>query len=175
MDAFSLIKGVDVNLKAEENLFYDKQTIINDLKTDFEAHGKTTYTNIVRYLYGNKHDVNGLKDFDKHQSDYRFNFLINALNNDKLFNPKLFSNHSKLRFIERFVLNQDFGEKKFEHAIRENMRILIENIKDAIKNGVNVTTYSNKYVNGVQIIIPSEEFGEIKITLDDGQKFHTIF
>ena len=175
VEVFSLIKNEQVNLKAEEHVVYDKETIIEDLKKDYFEHGKTTYPNIIKYLYKNNHEINGEWDFDKRHVDYRFNFLIEALNNEKLFNPQFFSNHCKLRFIERFVLNQDFGEKRFENAIRTNIRKLIESIKTAIKNGVDVTTYSNEYVNGVQLTIPTEDFGDVKITLDNGEKIHTIF
>ena len=175
VEVFSLIKNEQINLKAEEHIVYNKETIIEDLKKDYFEHGKTTYPNIIKYLYKNNHEINGDWDFDKRHVDYRFNFLIEALNNEKLFNPQFFSNHCKLRFIERFVLNQDFGEKRFESAIRTNIRKLIESIKTAIKNGVDVTTYSNEYVNGVQLSIPTEEFGIVKITLDNGEKIHTIY
>ena len=175
-EIFELITGEKVTLKAEDDIEINNESLTQALKKDYFKHGETTYPNIVSYLYGPKFKVYNEGSFDFHKIDYRLTFILNALNNKDLFNPNFFSPHCKLRFIERFVLNENFGNKTLEDAISEKTRFLINKIKEIQEKGIMINTYRTPdNLTGILIPIPTDEFGDIKITLDDRHKIHTIF
>ena len=56
------------------------------------------------------------------------------------------------------------------------MAQLLNAIKQAFMDGVLIRTYrANDNAAGAQLVIPSKTYGEIKLTLDQDCKIHTIF
>ena len=177
-NAFEIITSEQTTLSSHEDNEFDKNSLINELKFDFKRNrNRTTYKNIVAYLYGNKHEVNTLKDFDKNQYDVQFEKLISLLNDDKLFNSNLFSNHSKLRFMERYVLTEDSAYTNLARTTKRQVRYFIEALKRELGKGVNITPY---YADGtpdkvgIQVRFNDPKFGVVKITLNNEEKMHTI-
>lgn len=104
-------------------------------------------------------------------------YLLDIVNNEKIFNSGLFSNHSKLRFLERFVLNENFGTKKFENATREKVRIFIETLKRELSRGITVSSYyadEDMEKIGAQIRFQNPESESVIITLNSQGKMQTI-
>lgn len=177
MNLFSLIKSQDITLTSNDKEKLSGEDIIGELKKDYYRNNYVTYKNLVSYLYGNKHRINNECDFDKNIYDYRLKYLLNVINNEKVFNSSLFSNHSKLRFIERFVLNENFGTKKFENATKEKVRMFIETLKKELSNGITVNSYyadDDLEKVGAQIRFQETENENIIITLNSQGKMHTI-
>ena len=178
MNLFSFIKSQEITLTSNDKLESDKDDLINELKKDFyRNNGHTSYKNLVAYLYGNRHHINNVSDFEKNQYENRFKYLLNVINNDKIFNNTLFSNHSKFRFVERFVLSENFGNKKFECATKEKVKSFIEELKRELSKGITVNSYfadEDKEKIGAQIRFNNSEFGNMVITLNSQGKMHTI-
>jgi uncharacterized protein YjbK len=172
---FETVTGKGVNLRAKSNEYLGKEDVLKELEEDFEKNGKTTYENLIKYLYWSNHEVRYKGDFHKRQSENRFKYLIEALNNNKVFNPNFFSTHSKLRFIERYVVNENFGKIPFNDAVANKTREFINDIGTALANGVEAKPYYiGDNIMGVQLLIPTKNSGTIRITLDDENKIHTI-
>lgn len=177
-NVFELITSKPVTLLSREDAELNKESLLEELKSDFVRKGnRTTYKNIIAYLYGNKHEVNCLNDFEKHQYEENFDKLINLINDDKIFNNNLFSNHSKLRFIERYVLEVNSNPKYLNLTTKKQVRNFIEALKKGLARGVDISPYyadDSKEKVGVQIRFEDPDFGLVKITLNDKTKMHTI-
>lgn len=175
-NVFEILKDEEVNLNYQNNIEFNKETLINILENDFNYRGYSSYKNLVKYLYGDKHEIHSTYDFSKHQLDFRFDLIIKLLNNPRIFNPEYFTPHCKLRFLERFVLNEHFGDKSINFATKEKVQDFIEHVKYSLARGVNVNEYTTKqdHATGIQITIPSKD-DAIKVTLDKEGRFHTIF
>lgn len=183
MNLFNLIKSQEITLTSNDKAELNADDIIEELKKDyFRNDGRVTYKNLIAYLYGMKHNIKNLDDFEMRKSEHfngniRFSNLLNTLNNEKIFNNALFSNHSKLRFIERFVLNENFGNKSFDKATREKVRSFIETLKKELSSGITVCSYyadDNCAKIGAQIRFQNPEHEDIIITLNSQGKMHTI-
>ena len=181
--------GENVSLRPYADVNFDKDTLINELKNDFNSKGKSTYPNIVKYLYSPNFQVHNERSFeyDYDKKDVYLQPLLDALNSDRLFDTNLFSPHSKLRFIERFVLDDEKFIKNLRYYNGDKTEFLLKNakgkmaqllnaIKQAFMDGVLIRTYrANDNAAGAQLVIPSKTYGEIKLTLDQDCKIHTIF
>lgn len=183
MNLFNLIKSQEITLTSNDKEELNADDIIEELKKDyFRNDGRVTYKNLIAYLYGMKHNIKNLDDFEMRKNEHfngniRFSNLLNTLNNEKIFNNALFSNHSKLRFIERFVLNENFGNKSFDKATREKVRSFIETLKKELSSGITVCSYyadDNCAKIGAQIRFQNPEHEDIIITLNSQGKMHTI-
>lgn len=175
--AFSIINNKPVTLEAHQDEKATKESIVAELKKDFMRHNRVTYKNLVAYLYGRKHEVNYISALDKHQFDDRFDKIISILNNEEIFNSRLFSNHAKLRFIERFVLNRNVEYNTLEDTIKNNVKTFISDLQFALTNGVTVNPYYADIEGektGAQITVTGRRLGTIKITLNNENKIHTI-
>lgn len=177
-EGFEIITSRNTTLSSHEDVDFNKTSLINELKYDFTKNGNhITYKNIIAYLYGTKHKVNSLKDFDKNQYDNKFMTLIALLNNTRIFNNNLFSNHSKLRFIERYVLTEDSAHKHIIMTTKKQIRLFIEALKRELGKGVNINPYSaddEEEIIGIQVRFSDPNLGNVKITLNNQEKMHTI-
>ena len=172
---FEILSGekVDLPAKAKENI--EKEDIVTELENDYLKNGKTTYPKLVKYLYVKGHEIRNAESLKKYQYDKNFEALIDVINNSKFFDPNFFSPHSKLRFIERYVLNEGYDERiPLYKVVPNKTKEFIKNVKSALMQGVEARPYQAGDVTGVQLLIPTEN-GEItKITLDSESKIHTI-
>lgn len=175
---FELVMNQKVTLRAEEDIIFNEEQLKDELKKDFLIDGKSTYPNIVSYLYGSHFNIYNEKSFDNNNKkyDYKFKVLSDALNESVLFNPKIFSPHCKMRFLERFVLNENFSPKTLKGAVREKTGQFIEAFRSSQIDGMVLTPYttSNGRV-GTKISIQTGSLGIVTITIDDQNKIHTIF
>lgn len=179
-DVFETVNSQEITLMSKdvEGKVLDKDDIIEELRRDYYRHnGRTTYRNLISFLYGSKHNIYSEKDFDKNQYENRFDELISVINDSKIFNTNLFSNHCKFRFIERFVLSEDSGYKKLSTATRNTVRAFIEALRKEFHAGISVNSYhadDNKEKVGAQIKFSGEELANVKITLNNRGQIHTI-
>ena len=83
---------------------------------------------------------------------------------------------TKLRFLERFVLNEDFGTKSLKYATKLKVKEFIDSFKLERQDGITMKPYESYdgYI-GIRMTIPTSTMGDIEITLDDNCKIHTIF
>lgn len=178
MTLFGLIKSQEITLTSNDKAELTEKDVIDELKKDYYRNNNhTKYRNLVGYIYGKKHRIYNESDFEKHVYDYRLKYLLDIVNNEKVFNSGLFSNHSKLRFIERFVLSENFGSKKFENATREKVRMFIETLKRELSRGITVSSYyadDDMDKVGVQIRFQNPENESVIITLNSQGKMQTI-
>ena len=178
MTLFELIKSQEITLSSNDKAELTEKDVIDELKKDFHRHSNhTKYKNLVGYIYGKKHHIYNESDFEKHVYEFRMKYLLDIVNNEKIFNSGLFSNHSKLRFLERFVLNENFGTKKFENATREKVRIFIETLKRELSRGITVSSYyadEDMEKIGAQIRFQNPESESVIITLNSQGKMQTI-
>ncbi len=178
MTLFGLIKSQEITLTSNDKAELTEKDVIDELKKDYYRNNNhTKYRNLVGYIYGKKHRIYNESDFEKHVYDYRLKYLLDIVNNEKVFNSGLFSNHSKLRFIERFVLSENFGSKKFENATREKVRMFIETLKRELSNGITVSSYyadDDMDKVGAQIRFQNPENESVIITLNSQGKMQTI-
>ena len=178
MTLFELIKSQEITLSSNDKEELTEKDVIDELKKDYRRHSNhTKYKNLVGYIYGKKHHIYNESDFEKHVYEFRMKYLLDIVNNEKIFNSGLFSNHSKLRFLERFVLNENFGTKKFENATREKVRIFIETLKRELSRGITVSSYyadEDMEKIGAQIRFQNPESESVIITLNSQGKMQTI-
>ena len=172
---FEILSGEKVDLPAKTKENIEKEDIVSELENDYLKNGKTTYPKLVKYLYVKGHEIRNAESLRKYQFDKNFEALIDVINNPKFFDPNFFSPHSKLRFIERYVLNEDYDERiPLYKVVPNKTKEFIKNVKSALMQGVEARPYQAGDVTGVQLLIPTEN-GEItKITLDNESKIHTI-
>lgn len=175
---FGLIKSQEITLTSNDKAALDGNDIIDELKKDYyRNNNRTKYKNLVGYIYGKNHRIYDESNFDTHIYENRLKYLLDIVNNEKVFNSGLFSNHSKLRFIERFVLSENFGTKKFENATREKVRMFIETLKRELMRGITVSSYyadDDMEKVGAQIRFQDPENENIIITLNSQGKMQTI-
>lgn len=175
---FGLIKSQEITLTSNDKAELDGNDIIDELKKDYyRNNNRTKYKNLVGYIYGKNHRIYDESNFDTHIYENRLKYLLDIVNNEKVFNSGLFSNHSKLRFIERFVLSENFGTKKFENATREKVRMFIETLKRELTRGITVSSYyadDDMEKVGAQIRFQDPENENIIITLNSQGKMQTI-
>ena len=175
---FGLIKSQEITLTSNDKAELDGNDIIDELKKDYyRNNNRTKYKNLVGYIYGKNHRIYDESNFDTHIYENRLKYLLDIVNNEKVFNSGLFSNHSKLRFIERFVLSENFGTKKFENATREKVRMFIETLKRELMRGITVSSYyadDDMEKVGAQIRFQDPENENIIITLNSQGKMQTI-
>lgn len=177
---FELTIDEKISLEGRENAKFNKDKIVDELIKDYNNNGRCTYPNLVKYLYGPAHNINSEDSFEKHQWEEHFDDLIKVLNDDELFDPNLFSDHAKMRFLERFVLN-NCNWYKFKEDTDKAVKRFIGLLQDQIYQNTKVKRYSigNDYTGepivGAQVIIPDYFGHEIKFTLDSEAKIHTIF
>lgn len=175
---FGLIKSQEITLTSNDKAELDGNDIIDELKKDYYRNNNhTKYKNLVGYIYGKNHRIYDESNFDTHIYENRLKYLLDIVNNEKVFNSGLFSNHSKLRFIERFVLSENFGTKKFENATREKVRMFIETLKRELTRGITVSSYyadDDMEKVGAQIRFQDPENENIIITLNSQGKMQTI-
>ncbi len=175
---FGLIKSQEITLTSNDKAELDGNDIIDELKKDYyRNNNRTKYKNLVGYIYGKNHRIYDESNFDTHIYENRLKYLLDIVNNEKVFNSGLFSNHSKLRFIERFVLSENFGTKKFENATREKVRMFIETLKRELMRGITVSSYyadDDMEKVGAQIRFQNPENENIIITLNSQGKMQTI-
>lgn len=175
---FGLIKSQEITLTSNDKAELDGNDIIDELKKDYyRNNNRTKYKNLVGYIYGKNHRIYDESNFDTHIYENRLKYLLDIVNNEKVFNSGLFSNHSKLRFIERFVLSENFGTKKLENATREKVRMFIETLKRELMRGITVSSYyadDDMEKVGAQIRFQDPENENIIITLNSQGKMQTI-
>ena len=173
---FELVTGNKVTLQAKDDIKFEEKTLEKELVDDYNLNGKTTYPNIVKYLYSNHFKIIDGNSFKYKKIDYRLKFLLDILNNEEVFNPKLFSPHAKLRFLERFVLNEDFSPKSLYSATKYKVKHFIDSLRLEQQSGILINPYKSLggYV-GMHMVLPTTQMGDVEITLDDKCKIHTIF
>ncbi len=173
---FELVTGKKVTLRSQNDIKFNEELLTDELKKDYDKKKKSTYPNIIKYLYGNNFTIYNENSFDYKKMEHRRDLLIDILNNEEVFNPKLFSSHTKLRFLERFVLNEDFGSKTLHYATKTKIRNFIGSLKLEQQDGITIKPYESRggFI-GILMIIPTSKMGDIQITLDDNCKIHTIF
>ncbi len=111
--------------------------------------------------------------------------LLELYNGNKI-NKNIFTIHSYLRFIERVVLNKINNEdhnfistRVLNKTYIDCIRPLKESLGSAMKNSLEVHTYSGEYdsVKAPRFEIPYKygEDGKLTITINENKKIHTIF
>ena len=190
---FEIAKNQSTGLNALENKPFDKTSLKEELKKDFNSHQNdngynySTYPNLVKFLYGPKHNVWTAESFDKHTWGDHFNSLIEVLNDDEIFDPEIFSNHAKLRFMERFVCSKNFDWNDLSKKTSLRIKDFKDLLNSQLTNGALIETYTIGYdYNDNRIIAPRvvlEDNGafslgdgsNIKFTLNNKSQIHTIF
>ena len=133
------------------------------------------YANLIAHIYGYKHCISNIDDYDKHIINDRIKDILQALNNPKIFDPEIFDLHSSLRFLERLVFNQNYDFRKVEETIRREMAFFMKDLRTAMNNGIDITPYQHKSMVAPQFTIVNEIEQPVTITLDTGNRIHTIF
>ncbi|MCQ2753542.1 MAG: hypothetical protein MJ231_00670 [bacterium] len=89
-----------------------------------------------------------------------FEIVADLINSDERY-QKLFTLHSAMRFIDRFI---DFeSDVPIEEQSKENLDCLIETIQNAFKKGVNIQEYEDAFNNnalGAEIVINPDCYSE---------------
>lgn len=176
VQAFDIVNNEKNNLEPKQPIKATKESIIQELKNDYQIKGSpNAYANLIAHIYGYKHCISNIDDYDKHIINDRIKDILQVLNNPKIFNPEIFDLHSSLRFLERLVFNQNYDFRKIEDTIRREMAFFMKDLRTAMANGINITPYQHNGKFAPQFTIENEIEQSITITLDKGNKIHTIF
>ena len=177
--AFELVHNEKITLESKEKTEFNKGRIVDELIKDYQNNGICTYPNLIKYLYGAKHIIYNENSFKQHQWEDHFDDLIKVLNDDKLFDPNLFEDHAKMRFLERFVIDKCDWDN-IEKDAYKTMRNFVNLLKESLYQNTSIRKYVARYspsgnpIVGAQIIVKDND-KDIKFTLNNKAKIHTIF
>lgn len=167
----NVFKTVDMN--SSRGLRYqDKIYTSDDIDTEI-YNNHFTYPLLIKYLtIPNKSYLNRGKE-EK---------LLEIYNGAQL-NKDLFTLHSYLRFLERYVMPNLNNEKKIYASQIKNVYLpklvmLKDALNEAMKTSIKVFVYSidNHDIKAPKIKIPYGQNGDFfEITINDAGKIHTIF
>lgn len=151
----------------------DEEFTINNVEKEIYKK-QDSYPNLIQYL---KMEGQNYLNKGKIQN------LLGLYDGDKI-NKNIFTMHSYLRFIERVVLNKinneehDFVSTKLVNKTYiDCIRALKESLNNAMKDTVDVHTYSSDDIKGPRFDIPYKygENNKLTITINENDKIHTLF
>lgn len=166
-----MFKTVDIN-SSRGLIYQEKLYTPADIDTEINKN-RLTYPLLTKYLtMPNKSYLNQGKE-EK---------LLDIYNGAKV-NKDLFTLHSYLRFLERYVMPELNNENKIyasqiRNAYLPKLVTLKNAINDAMKTFITVYEYSieNTDIKAPKIKIPYGKNGNFfEITINDAGKIHTIF
>ena len=185
INIFEVVKDERISIYAKSQIHASKESIIEELKKDYTAQNyeTSTYPNLIKFIYGQRHEINSIYSFDKNINNPRVKELITLrtqtlskiLNNYRLFDPNIFDQHSAMRFLERFVFDGHVDYNNLEYIVRNEIEKFYEELNKSLNNGINIVTYETNNKIAPQFKIKNELDEDVTITLDKGGRIHTIF
>ena len=185
INIFEVVKDERISIYAKTPIHASKESIIDELKKDYTAQNyrTSTYPNLIKFIYGQRHEINSIYSFDKNINNPRVKELITLrtqtlskiLNNYRLFDPNIFDQHSAMRFLERFVFDGHVDYNNLEYIVRSEIERFYEELNKSLNNGINIVTYETNNKIAPQFKIKNELNEDVTITLDKGGRIHTIF
>lgn len=152
----------------------EKEYTTDDIDLEIRYH-KETYPNLVKYL----------SDENKKPLNLGKKCKLLEIYNGAQINLDLFTLHSYLRFLERYVMpefNSNEDTKIFASQIKRKYCDKVALLKNAINNAkektieVSVYTLEDANIKAPKIKIPYGNNGDFfEITINDQGKIHTIF
>ena len=156
--------------------FLSKKYSTDDISSEI-YHNKTSYPNLVNYLSV------------KNKPYFNLGKMTSIL---KLYegadiNKDLFTLHSYLRFLERYVMpelmddseNKYITTKQIGSMYIDKLTLLKSSLQAAFRNPVDVSEYSLEEANikAPKIFVPIQDLSgrNYEITINDQGKIHTIF